>query len=57
MGGTVRAEAGGIQGTPLTAGAEHEEDGIHGLPIIDAPPMAPQGVRFARGEKRLDTFP
>ena len=57
MGGTVRAEAGGIQGTPLTAGAEPAAEGLQGLPISDAPPLAPQGVRLARGEQRLDTFP
>jgi hypothetical protein len=46
-----------MQRIPLAAGAEHEEDGIHGLPIIDAGPMAPQRVRFARREQRLDALP
>jgi hypothetical protein len=46
-----------MQRIPLAAGAEHEEDGIHRLPIIDAGPMAPQGVWFARREQRLDALP
>ena len=27
------------------------------MPILDAGPMAPQGVRFARREQRLDALP
>ena len=46
-----------MQRMPLASGTEHEEDGIHRLPIIDAGPMAPQGVRFARWEERLDALP
>jgi hypothetical protein len=46
-----------MQRIPLAAGAEHEEDGIHRFPIIDAGPMAPQGVRFARREQWLDALP
>jgi hypothetical protein len=46
-----------MQRIPRAAGAEHEKDGIHCLPIIDAGPMAPQGVQFARWEKRLDALP
>jgi hypothetical protein len=57
MGGTAGAEPRRMQRIPLAAGAEHEEDGIHGLPIIDVGPMAPQGVRFARREQRLDALP
>jgi hypothetical protein len=34
-------DAGVIQGIPLTPSAEDEEDGIHGLAVIDAGPMAP----------------
>jgi hypothetical protein len=44
MGGTAGTDARHIQRIPLTAGAEHEEDGIHGFPVIDTRPMAPQGV-------------
>jgi hypothetical protein len=57
MGGTAGADTRLMQRIPLAAGAEHEEDGIHCLPIIDAGPMAPQGVRFARREQRLDALP
>ena len=57
MGGTTGTEARFVQRIPLAAGAEHEEDGIHGLPIIDTGTMTPQGVRFARREQRLDALP
>jgi hypothetical protein len=57
MGRTTGAEARLVQGIPLAAGAEHKEDGIHGLPIIDAGPMAPQGVRFTRWEQGLNAAP
>ena len=50
VGGTAGTDAGRIQRIPLAARAEHEEDGIHGLAIIDAGPMAPQGMRFAGGK-------
>jgi hypothetical protein len=43
-------DAGVIQGIPLATGAEDEEDGIHGLAVIDAGPMAPERVRLARRE-------
>jgi len=35
-------DAGVMQGLPLAPSAEHEGDGNHRLPIIDARPMAPQ---------------
>jgi hypothetical protein len=57
MGGTTGTDARLVQRIPLAAGAEHEEDGIHRLPILDAGPMAPQGVRFARREQRFDALP
>jgi hypothetical protein len=57
MGGTAGADTRLMQRIPLAAGAEHEEDGIHRLPISDAGPMAPQGVWFARREQRLDALP
>jgi hypothetical protein len=57
MGGTTGADARLVQRIPLAAGAEHEENGIHRLAIINAGPMTPQRVRFARGEEGLDTFP
>ena len=33
-----------MQSIPLAVGAEHKEDGIHGLAFIDAGPMAAQNV-------------
>jgi hypothetical protein len=57
MGGTTGTEARLVQRIPLAASAEHEENGIHRLPIRDAGPMASQGVRFARREQRLDALP
>jgi hypothetical protein len=57
MGGTTGTEPGRLQRVPLAAGAEPEADGLHRLPILDAGPMAPQGVRLARREQRLDALP
>jgi hypothetical protein len=57
MGRATGTEAGVIQGIPLATGAKDEEDSIHGLAVIHARPMAPQGVRFARWEQRLDVLP
>jgi hypothetical protein len=47
MGGTAGTDAGLVQGIPLTARAQHEEDGIHGPAIIDAWPVAPERMRLA----------
>jgi hypothetical protein len=41
----------------LTPGSQDEEDGIHGLAIIDAGPVAPQRVRLPGREQRLDALP
>jgi hypothetical protein len=57
MGGTAGTDARHIQGIPLTAGAQHEEDGSHGFAVINTRPMTPQGGWFTRWEQRLDTFP
>jgi hypothetical protein len=46
-----------IQGIPLATGAQDIEDGIHGLAILHARPMAPQRVRFTRWQQRLDVLP
>jgi hypothetical protein len=46
-----------MQRIPLAASAEHEENGLHRLPILDTGPMAPQGVWFARREQRHDMLP
>jgi hypothetical protein len=50
MGGTAQADAGVVRRVPWPPGVEHDEDGIHHLPIIDTGPMAPIGMRFARRE-------
>lgn len=42
---------------PLTAGAEHEAEGIQRLPILAAGPMAPQGRRCARRQPWLEALP
>jgi hypothetical protein len=57
MGGTAGADARLIQRVPLAARAEHEENGIHRLPILDTGPMASQGMWFARWEQRHDALP
>jgi hypothetical protein len=57
MGGTTGTDARLVQGLPLAASAEDEEDGIHRLSSIDAGPMTPQGVRFARREQRHEVLP
>jgi hypothetical protein len=46
-----------MQSIPLAAGAEHKEDGIHGLAIIDAGPMAAQRVGLAWREHGRDAVP
>jgi hypothetical protein len=46
-----------MQGIPLAAGAQHEENGIHGVAILYTGSVAPQWVRLPWGEQRLDTFP
>jgi hypothetical protein len=48
MGGTTGADIHLGQCLPLAALAEHEENGIHRLPILDSGPMAPQGVWCAQ---------
>ena len=57
VGGTARTDARGLQGIPLAASAQHEEDGIHGLAVIDAGPMTPQGVRFPCRKQVDDALP
>jgi hypothetical protein len=46
-----------MQGVPLAAGAEDEEDGIHGPAIIDAWPVTAERVRLSWREQRLDALP
>jgi hypothetical protein len=57
MGGTTGTEVRRMQRLPLAPGTQHEENGIHGLAIIDAGPMAPQWVRLPWGPQRLEACP
>jgi hypothetical protein len=57
MGGTTGTEASLVQRIPLAAGAEHEEEGIYRLPIIDPGPVAPEWVWLSWREQRLDALP
>ena len=50
MGRATGTDARLVQGIPLPPCAEHEKDGIHRFAVIDAGPMAPQGMWFARWE-------
>ena len=54
----VRAEVGGVQGGPLTAGAQHVEDGVGTPPIGGAwlTPAKPMGVAVL-GEHALEQGP
>jgi hypothetical protein len=44
MGGRSRAELGGVEGLPLAAGAEDEEDGVHADAVGGAGPAAAEAV-------------
>jgi hypothetical protein len=58
MGGGTGAKAGGVQGLPLTAGAEDEEDGLHANAVGSTWPAAAKAVRvFVLGEQQSDAFP
>jgi hypothetical protein len=57
MRGTTGTEARVIQGIPLAAGAQPEENGIHGVAIINTGAVAPQWVRLPWGEQWLDMCP
>ena len=57
VGRGVRADAGGVQGPPLAAGAEHEEDGVHGLAVGDPGVVAAQRMGGPGRQQRYDAFP
>jgi hypothetical protein len=57
MGGTTGTEAGLIQRVPLAPSPQDEENGIHGLTIINAGSMAPQRVQLSWGKQPLEAFP
>lgn len=46
-----------VQGMPLAPCAQHEKDGIHRFAVINAGPMAPQGMWRARWEQGRHALP
>ncbi len=58
VGGRSRTELGGVQGFPLTAGAQDEENGIHAHPVWSARPTSAEAVGVhILGEVHLDFRP
>jgi hypothetical protein len=58
VGGGTGAEPGGVEGLPLTAGAEDEEDGIHADAVGGAWPSAAEAMGVdVRGDVHLDLLP
>jgi hypothetical protein len=58
VGGGGGAELGGVQGLPLAAGAQHEEDGLQADAVGRARPAAAEAVRvLVLGEQRGDGLP
>jgi hypothetical protein len=57
MSGAAGADAGGVQRVPLAAGAQSKQDGVHGLAVVHARVVAPQGVRLGRREQGGDLGP
>ena len=58
VGGGTGTEPGGVEGLPLAAGAEDEEDGIHADAIRGAWPPAAEAVGVdVRGKVHLDLSP
>lgn len=55
--GGMVADAGGIQGTPLAAGARHKEDRVHGSTVIHPRVVAAQGVRLPWRKEGLHLLP
>ena len=54
---TAGADPGGIEGIPLAAGAQHEENGVHGGAIVHPRSMTPERVGLSRWQERLDPLP
>src|SRR5262249_21027893 len=57
VGRAAGADAGRVQGVPLAAGAEHEEDSGHGLAVLDARIMAAGRGDPPRGHEVEDPDP
>ena len=52
MGGTTGTEASLMQRVPLTPGTQDEENGLHGLTLINVGSMTPQRCSFRGGSSR-----
>jgi hypothetical protein len=58
MGRRSGTELGGVEGLPLAAGAEHEEDGVHADAVGGAGPAAAEAVRvLVFGDQQSDGLP
>jgi len=58
VGGGAGAKAGGVEGLPLAAGAEDEEDGLHADAVGGARPAAPEAMGvLVFGEQQGDAVP
>ena len=58
MGGETRAKAGGVEGLPLAAGAEDEEDGLHAHAVGSTGPAAAEAMGiFVFGNQQGDASP
>ncbi len=55
--GAARTDSRGIQRVPLTAGAQHEQNAVHGIPVRNPRIVASQGMRFALGKPFLHLVP
>jgi hypothetical protein len=53
MGGTTGTDTRLVQRIPLAAGVQHEENGIHRLPIIDLWPVAPERAAAGICHRRM----
>jgi hypothetical protein len=57
MGGTTGTDTRLVQRIPLASRAQHEENGLHRLPIIDPWPVAPERVRLPWREQGVEALP
>jgi hypothetical protein len=58
VGGGTRAKAGGVQGLPLAARAQHEENGVHADAVGGTRPAAAEAMRvLVFGKQQGDALP
>lgn len=58
VGGGTRAKAGGVEGLPLAAGAQHEENGVHAHAVRGTRPTPAEAMRvFVFGKEQGDALP